>query len=178
MKSIFFYVTICVYFLFLASCGKAEEKNKCDECVIKLYNCGSEGGEVRWTVNGKNEVVSAGYFTANQGSWGFPPQTQQYFNFAGDFSLCDADISGSTASSDKVFSVGSFRWYIPTARFKDFCGKSVSIGGGQNGFLEITSYDGLKASGKFYMHQKTGGATQCKPDEWEIEGSFKDIPVY
>ncbi|MFZ1705026.1 MAG: hypothetical protein WAT79_11820 [Saprospiraceae bacterium] len=158
------------------SCNKETNKDKCEDCVINTYKCDKEGGEIRWKTNGENEVVSAGYFSANQGG---PTQTQQHFDFAGNFESCGGDFSGSTDLSIKKFGVGLFSFYYTVLYTKDFCGEKTLLSSSKSDdYLEITRYDGKTADGKFLLQEKTGGATQCKPDVWMAEGTFSNIPVY
>lgn len=169
---------VFISFLLFNSCGKNESNKKCDDCVVTIYECDKEGGEVRWKVNGKNEVSSGGYFFANQGETLSPPETQHILKFAGNLEHCFPDINGSTNRSALKFGKGEFSFYIISVNFKDFCGEDSGIGGSLKGKLIITSYDGFNAGGTFNMEQTTGGATQCKPDLWTVVGTFKNVPVY
>lgn len=167
-------ILVCVL-----SCNKDNTQDKCEDCVIKTYECEKEGGEIRWKTNGEQEVVSSGYFYANQGGIN---ETQQVFNFAGNLYLCSADFEGSTRLSTKKFGVGVFSYYTASVEIKDFCGERASVSASSftssSDYIEITKFDGKKADGKFFISQITGGATQCKPDRWMVEGMFKEIPVY
>jgi len=170
------------YFIFLlslftvGSCNKDNLKSKCEECLYSNYDCERAGGEIKWKVNGKSEVRSSGYFKANIGSVN---SKQQHFDFGGEFLDCFGDFTGSTKSSDESFGVGIFRFYIGNLKTRDFCEKSKSIiSTNFQDFMEITKYDGKNASGNFRLTERTGGATQCMPDEWIVVGTFSNIPVY
>ena len=144
--------------------------------MYSLFDCERAGGEIKWVVNGKNEVKSSGYFTANSGSVN---NKQQLFDFAGEFLDCFGDFTGSTRSTDQSFGVGRFRFYVASLETKDYCDKQTSIVSTNfEDYIEITEYDGKKANGNFRLTERTGGATQCKPDEWVVIGSFSNIPVY
>lgn len=171
MKNVFVFFIGSLFMLL--SCSKDDNKKKCDDCIVTSYNCEREGGEIKWTINGKDEIKTSGYFTANQGGTN---NIQHFINFAGNFSNCTEDIQGSTKSSKLGFGVGEYDFYAISAWIKDFCGAETVVG--DEGFIEVESYDGKNASGVFGIYDRTAGATQCKPDWWEIEGTFTNVPVY
>jgi hypothetical protein len=171
MKNVFLFFISSLFMML--SCGKDDNKKKCDDCLATNYSCDREGGEIRWTVNGQNEIKTSGYITANQGGTNNIYNT---FSFSGNFSNCIEDIQGSTKSSKFEFEVGEYDLYYMSVWITDFCGSETVVG--NEGFIEVESYDGKNASGIFGIYERTPGATQCKPDWWEIEGTFTNVPVY
>jgi hypothetical protein len=181
MKLIFIQLILTVFFLL--SCKKSEIQDRCEKCFTSNATCEKAGGVIEWTINSENKVITDGFFEANINAG--DGEVQHYFKFLGEFKSCILeDIGGSTTSKKEKFGVGEYTFFLVTVSFKDFCGKDSGFGGGGSGglvfsgVLKVSAYNGKNAEGSFKITNQTGGATQCMPDKWVVEGSFKDVPVY